>query len=67
MVPVHVESVRRAVLSRLNHRHEIPERGAAPCDRIMPLDGTYRIDGSKIRSSWVLHLEAPASPGAASS
>jgi len=56
-VVVHVDAVARATLVRLGAHSEVVERCAAPCDRSMLLDGTYRIDGPEIRSSWPFHLE----------
>jgi hypothetical protein len=56
-VLVHVESVEDATLARLGENNDVVERCSAPCDRSLPIEGTYRIDGPDIRSSWPFHLD----------
>jgi hypothetical protein len=55
-VIVHVESSYRASLVQLGENGGVIGRCMAPCDRSMSLDGTYRIDGRDIRSSWPFRL-----------
>jgi hypothetical protein len=55
-ITVHVVSSEDAVLVRLDEEHRVADRCAAPCDRPMPADGTYRIDGNEIRSTWPFQL-----------
>jgi hypothetical protein len=56
-VLVHFESTEPALLVKLGDRYEAVDACAAPCDRELPLDGLYRIDGATIRSSSAFHLD----------
>ncbi len=62
-VLVHIDSAYPATLARLGDDEIVVERCTAPCDRNLPLDGTYRIDGPQIRSTWPFQLERPEAPG----
>jgi hypothetical protein len=57
---VHVETTYDASLVRLGENNEVVDRCPSPCDRALPLQGTYRIDGPQIRSTWPFHLEGAA-------
>jgi hypothetical protein len=56
-VQVHVESTQPALLVALGDGYEAIDACAAPCDRELPLDRLYRIDGPTIRSSAAFRLE----------
>ena len=56
-VLVHVESTEPALLVKLGDRYDAVDACAVPCDRELPLDGLYRIDGATMRSSSAFHLE----------
>ena len=55
-VLVHLESTAPVTIVRLAGDNEVLERCAAPCDRRLPLEGTYRIDGTTVRSTWPFQL-----------
>jgi hypothetical protein len=58
-VLVHIESTDVATLVRLDEDYNVVERCTSPCDRAMPLAGTYRIDAPTLRSSWGFRLASP--------
>lgn len=58
---VHVVSPYDATLVRLDEHDAVVDACPAPCDRDLPLDGVYRIDGPRIRSSWPFRLQDNAS------
>jgi hypothetical protein len=53
---VHIDARDEASLVRLGDDNSEVGRCTAPCDRALPLDGRYRIDGPRIRSSWPFAL-----------
>jgi hypothetical protein len=55
-VLVHLESTAPVTLVRLDEDNEVLEACTAPCDRRLPLEGTYRIDGTTVRSTWPFQL-----------